>query len=61
MEYLQPYYEEKSSVTSVTQMPIEGPVDFILRRTELREKLVLKSKTNGEVESMTKFFFHVSS
>ena len=35
MEYLQPYYEEKSSVTSITQMPIEGPVDFIPRWIEL--------------------------
>ena len=54
--YLQQHYEEKSStdlcaqLTSLTQMPNEGLVDFILRCIELREKLTLTSKRSGEIE-----------
>ena len=56
MGCLQHHYEEKSStdlcaqLTSISQMPNEGPVDFILRCIELREKLILTSKTSGEIE-----------
>ena len=35
---------------SITQMPNEGPVDFILKCIELREKIVLTSQTSGEIE-----------
>ena len=31
-------------------MPNEGPADFILRYIELREKLILTSKTSGDIE-----------
>ena len=37
-------------LTSITQMLNEGPVDFILRCIELREKLILTSKTSGETK-----------
>ena len=56
MRYLEHSYEKKSStdlcaeLTSITQMPNEGPVDFILRCIELREKLILISKASGEIE-----------
>ena len=56
MRYLERNYEKKSStglcaeLTSITQMPNEGLVDFILRCIELREKLILISKTSGEIE-----------
>ena len=56
MGCLQHHYKEKSStdlcaqLTSISQMPNEGPVDFILRCIELREKLILTSKTSGEIE-----------
>ena len=62
MGCLQHHYEEKSStdlcaqLTSISQMPNEGPVDFILRCIELREKLILTSKTSGEIEYFTSFF-----
>lgn len=35
---------------SITQMPNEGPVDFILKCIELREKIILTSQTSGEIE-----------
>ena len=56
MGYLQHHYKEKSStelcaqLTSIIQMPNEGPVDFILRCIKLREKLILTFKTSGEIE-----------
>ena len=56
MGYVQHHFEEKSLIdlcaqlTSITQMPNEGLIDFILRCTELSEKLILKSKPIGEIE-----------
>ena len=56
MGYLQHHYEEKRStdlcaqLTSIPQMRNEGPINFILRCIELREKLILSSKTRGEIE-----------
>ena len=39
-----------AQLTSITQMPNEVSVDFILRYIELREKLILTSKTSGEMK-----------
>ena len=35
---------------SITQVPNKGPVDFILKCIELREKIILTSQTSGEIE-----------
>ena len=54
--YLQHHHDEKSSTdlclqfTSITQMPNEQLLDFILRCFELKEKVILISKSSGEIE-----------
>ena len=40
-----------AQLTSITQMPNKGSVDFILRYTGLKEKLILTSKTSAEIVS----------
>ena len=34
---------------SITQMPNEEPVDFILRGIELKEQIILTSQTSAEI------------
>ena len=34
----------------LNNVPNEGPADFIQRRIDLRKKLLLTSKTSGEIE-----------
>ena len=54
--YLQHHYKERrftdlcAQLTSITQIPNEGPIDFILRCIELREKLILTSKTSWKID-----------
>ena len=56
LKYLQHHFEEKSStdlcaqLTNATQTPNETPVEYVLRCIELREKLMLSSKSMGEIE-----------
>lgn len=56
MGHLTRHFNEKSTpdlcaqLTAATQMSNESVIDFILRCIELREKLVLSSKTSGEIE-----------
>ena len=56
LKYLQHHFDDKSSpdlcaeLTACTQMRNETALDFVLRCIELREKLVLSSKTTGEIE-----------
>lgn len=38
-----------TQLTYVTQMPNEGPVDFLLGYTELKDKLILTSKPSREI------------